>query len=163
VPYWAAAQLQPQRDSLALHCLRQAGFETYAPRLREHRTVHGRALVRPPLLFPGYAFVLVELQWSRARWSPGVVRIVMNGAAPAAVPDSVIAALKARERGGLIELPRAPKFRSGDRVRVLHGPFIGLVGLYAGMKPHERVAVLLTLLGGQQRVTLPKGDVEAVA
>jgi transcriptional antiterminator RfaH len=92
-----------------------------------------------------------------------VVRIVMNGAAPAAVPDSVIAALKARERGGLIELPRAPKFRSGDRVRVLHGPFIGLVGLYAGMKPHERVAVLLTLLGGQQRVTLPKGDVEAVA
>jgi len=163
VPYWAAAQLQPQRDSLALHCLRQAGFETYAPRLRERRTVHGRALVRPPLLFPGYAFVLVELQWSRARWSPGVVRIVMNGAAPAAVPDSVIAALKARERGGLIELPRAPKFRSGDRVRVLHGPFIGLVGLYAGMKPHERVAVLLTLLGGQQRVTLPKGDVEAVA
>ena len=43
--YWAAAQLQPQRDGLALQCLRQAGFETYAPRLREHRTVHGRKVV----------------------------------------------------------------------------------------------------------------------
>jgi hypothetical protein len=42
VPFWAAAQLQPQRDGLALHCLRQAGFEVYAPRLRERRTVNGR-------------------------------------------------------------------------------------------------------------------------
>ena len=56
--YWAAAQLQPQRDGLAVHCLRQAGFETYAPRLRESRTAHGRKVVRTPLLFPGYPFVL---------------------------------------------------------------------------------------------------------
>jgi transcriptional antiterminator RfaH len=162
MPYWAAAQLQPQRDALALHCLQQAGFETYAPRLREQRTMHGRKVTQTPLLFPGYLFVLIELQWSRARWSPGVVRLVMNGAVPAAVPDSVIAALKARERSGLIELPRAAKFRSGDRVRVLHGPFIGLVGLYAGMKPRERVEVLLALLGGAQRVTLAADAVEAL-
>ena len=57
--YWAAAQLQPQRDGLALHCLRQAGFETYAPRLREPRTAHGRKVVRTPLLFPGYLFVFI--------------------------------------------------------------------------------------------------------
>jgi hypothetical protein len=50
--YWAAAQLQPQRDGLALHCLQQAGFETYAPRLREPRTAHGRKVTRTPLLFP---------------------------------------------------------------------------------------------------------------
>src|SRR5262249_33787291 len=39
--YWAAAQLQPRRDALALHFLAQAGYETYAPRLRERRTVRG--------------------------------------------------------------------------------------------------------------------------
>ena len=160
--FWAAAQLQPQRDGLALYCLRQAGFETYAPRLREHRIAHGRKEVRTPLLFPGYLFVLIELQWSRARWSPGVVRIVLNGAAPAAVPDGVIEDLKARETGGLIELPQPPKFRPGDRLRVLHGPFAGHIGLYAGMKPRERIEVLLALLGGHQRVTLPKGDVGTV-
>ena len=44
--YWAAAQLQPQRERLALHFLRQAGFETYAPRLRERRTVQGRKVVK---------------------------------------------------------------------------------------------------------------------
>lgn len=160
VPYWAAAQLQPQRDGLALHCLRQAGFETYAPRFRERVARGGRKVVRTPLLFPGYLFVLIELQWHTARWSFGVTRLVMNGAAPAAVPDGVIAQLKEREVRGLIELPRPPKFHPGDRVRILHGPFAGHVGLYAGMKPRERVEVLLALLGGSSRVTLAADAVE---
>jgi transcriptional antiterminator RfaH len=161
--YWAAAQLQAQRDGLALHCLRQAGFETYAPRLREPRTAHGRKVVRTPLLFPGYLFVFIRLQWHTARWAPGVVRLVMNGTTPAAVPEAVIADLKARETGGLIDLPRPPKFRPGDRVRILHGPFAGHIGLYAGMRPRERIEVLLAILGGAQRVTLAADAVEAAS
>jgi transcriptional antiterminator RfaH len=160
MPYWAAAQLQPQRDGLALHCLRQAGFETYAPRLREQRTAHGCKVTRTPLLFPGYLFVLIELQWHTARWAPGVVRLVMNGVGPATVPDGVITDLKARETGGLIELPRAPRFRAGDRLRVTRGPFAGHVGLFAGMKPRERIEVLLAILGGSQRITLAADSVE---
>jgi transcriptional antiterminator RfaH len=160
MPYWCAAQLQPQRDGLALQCLRQAGLETYAPRLREPRTAHGRKVVRTPLLFPGYLFVWIELQWHTARWAPGVVRLVMNGVGPAAVPDGVIADLRGRETGGLIDLPKPPKFRTGDRLRVIHGPFAGHVGLYAGMKPRERVEVLLAILGGSQRVTLGVDAVE---
>jgi transcriptional antiterminator RfaH len=160
VPFWTAAQLQPQREHLALHCLHQAGFEVYAPRLRERRPANGRAVVRTPLLFPGYLFILIELQWHTARWSPGVVRIVLSGGTPAAVPDGVIMALQARETGGLIELPRPPKFRPGDRVRVLHGPFAGHIGLFAGMKPREHIEVLLAILGAAQRVTLAADAVE---
>jgi transcription antitermination factor NusG len=48
----------------------------------------------------------------------------------------------------------------GERVRILGGPFEGHLGLYAGMRPHARVEVLLALLGGQQRVTLPRGSIE---
>ena len=158
--YWAAAQLQASRAGLAQICLRQAGYEIYVPRLREPRTVHGRKVTRTPLLFPGYLFVWIEMQWHAARWAPGVVRLVMNGVGPAAVPDGVIADLKARETGGLIDLPKPPKFRPGDRLRVTRGPFAGHVGLYAGMKPHERVEVLLAILGGSQRVTLAADAVE---
>jgi transcriptional antiterminator RfaH len=160
--FWACAQLQPQRERLALHCMALAGYETYRPLLRQHRVSRGRRTETTPALFPGYCFVLIQLQWHAARWAPGVVRLVTAGdATPAAVPDGVIAALKARETGGLINLPRPPKLRPGDRVRVLHGPFIGLVGLYAGMKPRERVEVLLAILGGAQRVTLAADAVEA--
>ena len=46
--------------------------------------------------------------------------------------------------------------------RVTGGPFQGRLGLVAGMAPRERVVILLSLLGSQQRVSLPEGDVEAV-
>jgi hypothetical protein len=38
----------------------------------------------------------------------------------------------------------------------------GQLGLFVGMKPRERVEVLLRLLGGEQRVILAKQSVEAV-
>jgi transcription antitermination factor NusG len=48
------------------------------------------------------------------------------------------------------------------RVKVLQGPLQDQIGLLAALRPHERVLVLLQLLGGQQRVELPKGDIEAI-
>ena len=35
---------------------------------------------RPPL-FPGYAFVSIELQWHDARWCPGVATLIKDGLA----------------------------------------------------------------------------------
>jgi transcriptional antiterminator RfaH len=162
MPYWAAARAQPKRESLAAHFLELAGFAVYLPRLREHRVAHGRKIeVRPPL-FPGYLFVLIVSGWWEAHYCPGTRGLVLNCSLPARVPDGVVDGIRKRERGGLIELPKPPRFRPGDNVRVLHGPFAGRVGLYAGMKPRERVEVLLALLGGQQRVTFATDAIEAV-
>jgi len=142
--------------------LARVGFQTYLPRLREHRRLNGRKVeVRPPL-FPGYCFLTIEAQWHSARWSIGVIGLIMDGIRPAKVADAVIAEIKARERGGLVELPKREEFRMGEAVRVTHGPLSGQLGLYAGQRPHERVLVLLALLGGQQRVELPESAVEAL-
>jgi transcriptional antiterminator RfaH len=159
--YWACAQLQPRREHLALHCLAGAGYTTYLPRLRQHRVSHGRKIETRPPLFPGYCFVFIELQWHAARWSPGTCGLIMDGPQPARVPDSVIAEIRSRERDGLVELAKPPLARLGDPVRVVRGPFEGHLAIYAGMKPRERVEVLLQLLGGQQHVTLAKRDIEA--
>jgi transcriptional antiterminator RfaH len=161
VSYWAVAQIQPQRERLALHCLTLAGFETYFPRLRQVHRHNGRKVKRQPPLFPGYLFVRVVLQWRAAHWGPGLVGLIMDGGHPARVPDAVIAGIRARERGGLVELPRRPLV-PGDRVQILQGPLAGQIGLFAGMRAHERVAVLLEILGGRQRVTMARGDVEAL-
>lgn len=53
-----------------------------------------------------------------------------------------------------------PNPRPGERTS---GPFRGLRGLCAGMAPRERVIVLLRLLGGQQRISVPEGDVEPIS
>jgi transcriptional antiterminator RfaH len=161
--YWAAARFQPKYEKLALHFLRLSGYAVYLPRLRGQRIVRGRKVEITPPLFPGYVFVTIELQWHAAHRAPGTNGLVLNGGGPAHVPDSVIDELRARERNGLIELPRVRGLRAGDRVRIASGPFAGQFGLYAGMRPRQRVEVLLSLLGAQQRVTLPKDDVEEVA
>ena len=83
----------------------------------------------------------------------------MDGIKPARVADQVIDDLRARERN---ELPKRSGLQPGDHVRVLHGPLAGQLGLYAGQRPHERVLVLLALLGGQQRVELATSDIEAL-
>ena len=86
MPFWACAQLQPQRERLALYTLALAGYTTYLPRLRQHRVAQGRRIETTPALFPGYAFVLIELQWHAARWAPGTLGLVMNNGLPVRVP-----------------------------------------------------------------------------
>jgi transcriptional antiterminator RfaH len=159
--YWTAAQLEPNRTRIALQLLVQEKFIVYAPRLRERRIVRGRREDREMPLFPGYAFVLIQLQWHAARWCPGVRRLVMDGLQPARVPDAVIEGIRARERNGAIELPKNG-LKPGVKVRLLAGPFREHVAIYAGMSGLERVAVLLSLLGGERRITLARRDIEIV-
>jgi transcriptional antiterminator RfaH len=160
--YWCAARLMSRREAYATHCLGVEGFETYLSRLRENRTVRGRKVeVRPPL-FPGYIFIAIVLQWHAARWAPGVAHIIMDGMTPARVPERIITELHSRERGGLIELPKPPRLRRGDAVRITSGPFERHLALYQGQTSEDRVAVLLKLLGALQRAELPASAVEAV-
>jgi transcriptional antiterminator RfaH len=146
---------------LALHCLGLIGFETYYPRLRDRRRRFGRTVENRPALFPGYAFVLIQLQWHAARWAPGILGLIMDGARPAKVADEVIAEVRRREVDGLIELPKPP-LRRGGRVRILRGPFSGHLAIFADMKPRERVEVLLQFFGQQTRVMVGRGDIEPI-
>jgi transcriptional antiterminator RfaH len=159
--FWACARVEPKREAVAQHFLQLRGFESYVPRVRERRLRGGRHVVTLAPLFPCYCFVAVENGWWDARWCVGVVGLIMNGTRPAVVADGIIDAIREREIRGAVELPVRP-LRRGDRVRVLRGPFCELEGLFAGQAAHDRVAILLSLLGGHQRVTLPKDDVEAM-
>ena len=67
--------------------------------------------------------------------------------------DVVINTLKAREdEGGFIKLARRSVFLPGDEVRVVEGAFVDSLALVEGVSGHERVAVLLDLLGRKVRV-----------
>jgi hypothetical protein len=126
--YWCCAQVEPRRDRLASHCLGLAGYEIYQPLLREQRRSHGRKIIATPPLFPSYLFVWVVRGWWDARWSPGVVRLIMDGLLPARVPDTVINEIRSRERNGFVELPK-PRGLVGMKVRVLQGPLKEQIGL----------------------------------
>jgi transcriptional antiterminator RfaH len=160
--YWCCARIDGRHERLAIHCLGLAKHTIYQPRIRAPRKTTAP-------LFPSYLFVLIELQWHTARWSPGINKIIMTGDSPTRVPDRIIEELRSRERGGLVVLP-APRrldgggaqFEAGDKVRVRSGPLSGLVGLVEGLRPHARVELLLQMLGSLQRVELPAATVALV-
>ena len=95
--------------------------------------------------------------------APGVIRLVTSGGAePAKVPVSVIDDLRSRERNGFVQLPQVRGLQRGDRVQITHGPFNQRLAIYEGMRGGTRVEVLLTFLGAQQRIILPRKDIRAI-
>jgi transcription antitermination factor NusG len=86
----------------------------------------------------------------------------MDGELPAKVPDDVIAEIRSRERNGLVELPKPRGLMLGTKVRLVAGPFRDQIGMLAALRPHERVLVLLRLLGGEQRVELAQSAIEPI-
>jgi transcriptional antiterminator RfaH len=154
VPYWAVAQTESRREHVARMFLMREQFETYMPRIKRQ----GR--MEP--LFPAYIFIRVVDVWYRARWTIGVTRIIMDGERPARLADEIVNSIRGREIDGVIVLPRAPHFRSGQQVRIRKGAFEGLVGIYDGMAGVDRERVLLNLLGRKVPVVLPARDVIAM-
>jgi hypothetical protein len=103
-------------------------------------------------------FVARAAQWYSARWSVGVVRLVAQRSCgePTCIGDDVINAFRQRERDGLVELPPRLGLKPGDPVVIERGVLEGQSGLFAGMRGHDRVLVLLQLLG---RVELARADI----
>jgi transcriptional antiterminator RfaH len=160
VAYWTCAQTAPQREAAAQHFLALAGYRSYLPRLRVVRAHRGRKTESRPPLFPAYLFIWITAGWWSARWCPHVVRLLTAGDGPMPVPAGIVDEIRAREHNGLVELPKRAAFELGERVRITQGAFADHFGLYQGMRPHERVLVLLQILGSSQRVELARNSVE---
>jgi transcriptional antiterminator RfaH len=131
-----------------------------SPRVHERRA---RVTVTMPL-FPSYLFVSVNAsgQWFEANRCPCVLHIIRVGGVPALMRDETIAEIRARELDGVVELPDR-QLRPGAPIRVINGPLTGLTGLVAGMNGHERIGVLLSLLGAERRVEIPRNHIEVVS
>jgi transcriptional antiterminator RfaH len=162
---WYVAQTQPHAEAKASLHLRRQGFSIYLPRYLKQRR-HARRIeeIAAPL-FPRYLFVAVDLAtqpWLSIDSTFGVSRLVRHGERPAPISEHVIEALKGREdANGLVQLAQRTRFSPGDKIRVVGGAFCDCAGLYEGMSSHERVAILLELLGRKVRVVLDNAVVEA--
>ena len=162
---WYVVQTHPHAETKAAWHLGRQGFETYLPRYLKQRR-HARRIedIAAPL-FPRYLFVAVDMatqRWLSINSTVGVTRLVRHGDRPAAIPVSVLETLKRREdANGFVQLDHQPKFSPGDKICVLGGAFRDCLGLYEGMSGHERVAILLELLGRKVRVVLDPAIIDA--
>jgi transcriptional antiterminator RfaH len=162
---WYVVQTQVNGELKAAQNLMRQGFEVYLPRYLKRRC-HARKIdfaAKP--LFPRYLFVAIDVatqRWRSIQSTFGVARLVSNGDDPAMLPEGIVTALKAREDGkGFIVMNSKPAFAPGDKVRVLAGAFADSAALFDGNADHDRVSILLDMLGRQVRVLLDADMVTA--
>lgn len=163
---WYVVQTHPHSETKATAHLERQGYLVYLPRYLKRRSHARRIEIVPAPLFPGYLFVMIDIsaqRWRSIRSTIGVSRLVCNGDEPAVLPPSVINDLRDRhDDAGFVKLDPRPRFKPGDKIRIVDGAFTTCLGLYEGMADRERVAILLDLLGRKVRVVLD-GDAIAAA
>lgn len=158
---WFAIINKPGMAEIALMRLAGKGFEAYLPFRAPTRDERKRGILRKPF-FPGYLFARpgYDGQWVGMLSCVGVSRLIMRADAPAPLPNAVIAELYAREVGGLIYLPDALEPGALVSAEFAAGQVVNAI---IEANDGERIAILMSLLGREVRVTLPADKVRPLA
>jgi transcription antitermination factor NusG len=146
---WFVVQTNPQRETTAADRLSE--HDPYFPRFK---APSGR--IKP--LFPGYLFCRATDLWGSIKNAIGVKTVLMQGDAPARLPDNLIELWRCQEVAGLVQLPDPPRFKIGERLIVLSGSLKNRVVIHAGMSAKNREMVLIEMLGAQVRISIETVD-----
>jgi len=154
VSEWFVVQTNPQRELFA-----SENIAEHAPYCPQFKAPTGR--IKP--LFPGYVFCTATPNWSPIKNARGVRALLMAGGTPARLPDAVIVAWRAQERGGLVQLPDPPRFHEGERLVVLRGTLKYRTVIHTGMSAREREHVLIDMLGQIIKINIATDDLVSEA
>jgi len=157
---WYCVHTKPQREKQVVEQLGTVlGFEVYFPLLQLQKTIRRvRRKVTEPL-FPRYLFCHCDINSSyrSVRYAHDVVNLVSFGEHPAMVQDQLIDNLRSWTNEHRPFVLAEPTLSSGDTVEITDGPMQGLQAIILDARnDSERVAVLLSILGCDARLTIDR-------
>ncbi len=161
---WFLAQLKPNSAKVAERNLRRQSFQTFLPVEEIIKRGKSTFVTAEKPLFPGYIFVAFDVAkggWQAINATQGITRLVSFGAAPAPVPQDIVAGLMQRCDGQGKLISSAP-VSPGDQVVLPSGPFADFVATVDKIESDRRVWVLLDIMGGKTRVAVPPDRLRAV-
>lgn len=155
---WYAANIKRNAFAQVERSLKLRGVNVFAPKLERSILRYGKRRQFVSLLFPGYVFVEgtepVNL-WSAIRATDGRARLVLDSKKhPTPVPSDFMEVLLSRygsDGRGVV----GDQLVAGTPVSVLSGPFAGLITRIEEVDEQQRIWILLELLGGERRVSMP--------
>jgi len=149
---WYVLRSKPFREAALWQAVSQS-FEVFYPCIPAP-AVNPRSRKVVPY-FPGYMFVRVDLEQVGRftfQWMPNAQGLICFDDTPAAVPDALIDAIRARV-GAIMAAgsERFDRLKQGDRVTIRRGPFAGYNAIFdARISGSDRARVLLALLNDRQ-------------
>jgi transcriptional antiterminator RfaH len=158
---WYLVYTKPNQEIVAQQQLEQQGYATYLPMIMNAKRCNGRRRYVKEPFFPRYLFIHLDQttdNWAPIRSTIGVSTLVRFGMLPVPVSNEIIETIRERENPeGLHQVD--DEIKSGDNVRVLDGPMMGLEGVFVAKTSEQRVMLLLELMGKTTRVQM---DVDAI-
>lgn len=153
---WYALYTKSRHEQVALNQLLAKGHEAFLPTVRTwSRRTDRRLRIELPM-FPGYLFVRTTLHpeshLSVLR-TVGVVRMIEFKGRPAAVNPDEIRSLQILVETGAAVHP-ADDFAVGDRVRIVDGPFKGVIGKLVGRRSAQRLVVAVETINQAVQVEI---------
>jgi transcription antitermination factor NusG len=150
---WFVVMTNPQKEAFVEERLK--GLDPYLPRFK-----NARGKVVP--LFPRYVFTIAAIaEWGAICSTVGVRGLIMAGDHPALVPAKEIAKIRAKEKGGLVQLPPPPRFAPGTRLTILRGSLKHREVIHSSMISRDRERVLIEMLGQYVSIIVPSADLAA--
>jgi transcriptional antiterminator NusG len=161
-PGWYVAHTRSRFEQVVFDGLCKKSLEAFLPKITVmSKRRDRRKRIRVPL-FPGYVFVRSDLnphERLEIVKTAGLVRLVGNKAGPIPVPDEAIDSLQIMVLGDN-PVETGTRFQKGDRVMVVEGPFIGVIGTFVRYRGFKRVVVNIEALGRWAAVSVPEEHVE---
>lgn len=145
--------------------LQNCGHETFMPMEVFWKVFRGGEKCKAfDVLFPTYIFVRID----PARMGEimdiegvhGVLRSAENK--PVAIADDLIAALRRAVDHRIFDRTRNYGLAAGTEVRVIDGPFAGIVGQIKSASPKHRARVLMKFLGHVIEAEVPVDKLQKV-
>ncbi len=161
-PAWYVLHTRSRFENVVSEGLSKKAFDAFLPKVQvRSRRRDRRMLIRVPL-FPGYVFVKTDLNPYRhleILKTVGAVRLIGNRQGPIAVPEDTVMSIRIMVSGDQPVIT-GNRFRKGDRVIVVRGPFEGVTGTFVRYRGRGRVVVNVEALGQWAAVEVDEDDVE---
>ncbi len=159
---WYVLHTRSRFENVVYEGLHKKSLEVFLPKvLVRSKRRDRRQMIRVPL-FPGYVFVKTDLdprEHVNILKTVGAVRLIGNQDGPVRVPEENVKSLEIMTAEGK-EVFTGTRFKKGDRVVVVHGPFTGVVGVFVRYRGEDRIIVNVEALGQFAAVEINEDDVE---
>jgi transcriptional antiterminator NusG len=159
---WYVLHTKSRFESVVNEGLIKKSIEVFLPKVQvKSKRRDRKAMIRVPL-FPGYLFVKSDLnpnEHLEIVKTVGAVRLIGNKDGPIPVPSDTIKSLEIMvgENNPVIT---GTRFKKGERVMVVYGPFTGVIGTFVRYRGKGRVIVNIEALGQFAGVDVSEEDIE---
>lgn len=155
IKHWFAFYTKPRQEFKAQQQFLSISVEHYLPTIETVKQWKDRKKKITEPLFPGYIFVYGnERERMKALQQSSIVRTVCFNGKPSVIPDYQIENIKIL----LAENPKilvTNKIKSGSSVKIIDGPFKGIIGKVNTINNEKWLIVSIDLLQRSVLVHLP--------